>query len=517
MDKVKTVKGELVERSLCKKIGDQFYKVGNTKIKDSGDCYLINDKYIRYDTGFIEYCHITGSYVRKTQFPLLYGVVDIKGKDLVYGYFKHDLTKVFNINLGSETVACICDEIVKILDLKYYPRGGAYYPRKIVSSNIDQAYKGSYVSFNTGNYSLDNNSIALIQQHYQKREGNELTKFMPYSIGIEYETSGGHLPEHLCYRYALVPLRDGSISGHEYVTIPMQPDEISLIGEQCEVLTNHCIVDRLCSVHNHMGGYSKEPIKVLALYELCRRLQEDIFNILPPFKRDSRFFANKKEGKDHSQLLPNLDINIYKEDETFSIDHCFNRLLSFLNEGQLPQKREGRYIHSREENNKWDQKRRYYWVNFIPLFFHDKATVEFRAHHGTLNKDKVYNWIWITNAFMRYADAYPELILRKKIKITLNDVLLGYVDDFGKGEGNKEIADQLIKYTAARYQTFFKHLMHDDIYCDKEFSNDRNFKWEITGIKATDSSEKSQDSGEIWDFEEQEQPEPIIDFLIPAK
>ena len=38
----------------------------------------------------------------------------------------------------------------------------------------------------------------------------ELAKFMPYTFGIEYETSMGYIPQDVCFRNGLIPLRDGS-------------------------------------------------------------------------------------------------------------------------------------------------------------------------------------------------------------------------------------------------------------------------------------------------------------------
>ena len=53
--KVITIKGEEVLISKCRKFNKLYYKIGDPKIKDSGDCYLISEKYYREETGQIVY------------------------------------------------------------------------------------------------------------------------------------------------------------------------------------------------------------------------------------------------------------------------------------------------------------------------------------------------------------------------------------------------------------------------------------------------------------------------------
>ena len=39
-----------------------------------------------------------------------------------------------------------------------------------------------------------------------------LAKYLKYTFGLEFETSQGYVPEDVCYRDGLIPLRDGSIT-----------------------------------------------------------------------------------------------------------------------------------------------------------------------------------------------------------------------------------------------------------------------------------------------------------------
>lgn len=501
---VETINGKKVKKSLCRKIGDKYYLIGDITIKDSGDCYLIDEKYVRSNSGFIEYDHIKGQYIRKTQADLIYGIVEVDGTDYIMGWFSHDPTRVFNVIRNNNTVPCICDEVTKFL--VYSTQYNAYVdPREMrVDRNIANQPKGVYSSFGANIYSVDEESINLARKHYIDCKEAEISPFILYTVGLEYETSSGQLPEHLCYRYGLIPLKDGSIQGYEYVTTPLSPGELDIINKQCEVLSQYCNTNMYCSLHNHMGGYPIDKMKVLALYELCRRVQDEIFAILPPFKRDVRFIANKKETKDHCQLLPRLDIRIYNEEgklDNKMLNQSFAYLATFFNDGVPPKVNNGVLVHTREGANKWDYKRRYYWVNFIPLLFKKQRTVEFRAHHGTLNKYKVMNWLWITNAIMRYADMNTELILKSEAKIRLEDVLKGYIKDFGTD--GSEYAESIIKYARQRYKYFSKHLLEDDIYCEREFNYDSSYTWpEGQEKKVTVLKEKSPTTGVNWALEE---------------
>ena len=109
----------------------------------------------------------------------------------------------------------------------------------------------------------------------------ELAKFMPYTFGIEYETSMGYIPQDVCFRNGLIPLRDGSISGLEYSTTVMQGnDGLNLVYQQLEALRKFTYFNKECSLHVHMGGYPIDPMAIYALYRVCYFLQEEMAEFL---------------------------------------------------------------------------------------------------------------------------------------------------------------------------------------------------------------------------------------------
>ena len=98
--KVITIKGEELPISQCRKFTNLYYKIGDVNIKDSGDCYLINGKCYREETGLIVYNYSVNQYVILDN-TLIRGVVDILENELIIGYFnKNDLkySKVIDKN-----------------------------------------------------------------------------------------------------------------------------------------------------------------------------------------------------------------------------------------------------------------------------------------------------------------------------------------------------------------------------------------------------------------------------------
>lgn len=48
---ITTINGEELPISKAKKFTNGYYKIGDVNVENSGDCYKINDKFYRYETG----------------------------------------------------------------------------------------------------------------------------------------------------------------------------------------------------------------------------------------------------------------------------------------------------------------------------------------------------------------------------------------------------------------------------------------------------------------------------------
>ena len=109
-----------------------------------------------------------------------------------------------------------------------------------------------------------------------------LSKYLKYTFGLEFETSQGYVPEDVCYRDGLIPLRDGSITGPEYSTVILKGGEgLSLLHQQIETLKEYTNFNKECSLHVHLGGYPLKPDTIYNLYLVCKSIEPELENMLP--------------------------------------------------------------------------------------------------------------------------------------------------------------------------------------------------------------------------------------------
>lgn len=125
----------------------------------------------------------------------------------------------------------------------------------------------------------------------------KLSEFLRYSFGLEFETSQGYVPEDLCFRDGLIPLRDGSISGVEYSTVVLNGnDGIALLEQQLQTLDKYTNFNKECSLHIHFGGFPLDASKLFNLYVLCKKLEGELIRILPEYTFNSaQYKANQKD------------------------------------------------------------------------------------------------------------------------------------------------------------------------------------------------------------------------------
>lgn len=129
-----------------------------------------------------------------------------------------------------------------------------------------------------------------------------LAKYLKYTFGLEFETSQGYVPEDVCYRDGLIPLRDGSITGPEYSTVVLKGGEgLSLLHQQVETLKEYTDFNKECSLHIHLGGYPLNPDTIYNLYLVCKTIEPELEDILPALTFNSAEY--KGNGKDYCKRL----------------------------------------------------------------------------------------------------------------------------------------------------------------------------------------------------------------------
>ena len=213
---------------------------------------------------------------------------------------------------------------------------------------------------------------------------------LKYTFGIEYETAVGMIPENICFRDGLIPLRDGSISGVEYsTTILKSNDGVNLVKQQCETLKKYTDFNKECALHIHFGGYPVRGIFLFSLYSLLYTIQSTLTNYTNEYVFNTRKY--KRNGKDYCKSLPRFS-NFNHMYETFVGD-------KFKNSLRKPHPADV------DHNHKWQIGARYYWVNFINMMCYESPkTVEFRFLRPSYNFSKIYTWILVLNGLLMCAE-----------------------------------------------------------------------------------------------------------------
>lgn len=211
---------------------------------------------------------------------------------------------------------------------------------------------------------------------------------LPYTFGLEFETSAGYIPEEELYRTGLIPLRDGSITGLEYSTIVLGGNNgINTLREQLEILKEYTIFDKECSLHIHYGSFTLTPEVLLRLNNLFAG--SDIDNYVVPYAfHTSQYKAN---GKDYC----------VKNRQYMSFDRMYSSLVGKNYFGSLfmphPADTSG--------DRKWNISSRYKALNLVNAICYNNAkTAEFRFLRPTYNFDKILVWLFVLGAFVKYAE-----------------------------------------------------------------------------------------------------------------
>ena len=238
---------------------------------------------------------------------------------------------------------------------------------------------------------IDNFIIFKDKQYVVNSYHFPISNYFKYTFGLEFETSVGIIPEEICFRDGLIPLRDGSITGNEYSTVVLKGEPgFNLLYQQLKTLRQYTRFDKECSLHMHIGGFPLEPNKILSLYNLCYLVQNELQTILPAYT--FRTASYKASGKDYCKLLPH----------SFTTFTALYKTLTHLPfYGNLEQPHPDDVGRER----KWQIHERYYWANILNLICYKvNKTMEFRMLRPTYNLEKILFWMYVFNALLIYAE-----------------------------------------------------------------------------------------------------------------
>ena len=359
------------------------------------------------------------------------GIVYIDTNYIEYGYFDMDYLNIPLFDSGNITYI----DRLEHCKVPIYWRGdlGCYSLKRSEANNIVKESKHMF-HYPVGRGRVYNFSKVTIKPSPIKvAPEKEFEYIKQFTFGLEFETSAGNIPWLDCLENNLVPLYDGSINGHEYVTFPLSSNELPLIKQHLLLLDMHTTYDQDCSLHIHFGNFPIEYSKIESLCKFWNAFQWKLQKYIPAFSYYVERYKSNGKAYNKPLTVRNLDSfyrsttgNIYSDDNSFYLPNLYDA----------------------QEIRKWEVSGRYYNMNIMHLISGDKhKTVEFRFLRPTVNYSEVKWYILILSAFLNYVinakdNKYSKLTVDKVIKFTFpaditNKLIL---------EGNKFIALQKVQY-----------------------------------------------------------------------
>ena len=502
--KVITIKGEELPISQCRKFNKLYYKLGNINIQNSGDCYLINGKCYREETGLIVYNYSIKEYVILND-NLLQGVVDVADGNLIIGYFNNNTkySKITDKNGKSHWLYNV-EIFNNNKEYREHLSTGNFYHISTL-----QAWKFNKIEFPNKNYKYSlpydskgiiGNNLKNYNENYNPEISQNIKNYAPLlenlSFGLEFETTKGHIPDRVLNQYGLIPLRDGSISGIEYVTVPMEGEK----GLQCtadilkELKKRTSYSDKTCSLHLHLGDIPRTKEFILAFFKVGMKIQDEMFQMFPLYKKYNYHIKNKN----YSAPLPTFEILSQLDPiiDSRNIDENFGILYKYLSMGQdfksVGNNLENVLSHPADPNGnqKWNVKTRYYLYNILPLIFGNKQTIEFRIHTPTYDVNKILPFIFMNSLIVNFVIRNQKLILNRKNFInswSLLDILYMQIDQYDIPNRNK-FKDLLYSYIEIRKNYCENQILKGNIVgTESEIPSPTHINW----LKGQETKEKS--------------------------
>jgi hypothetical protein len=481
---VKTITGETEYRRNCRKIKDKYYVQGE-------QCFLVGDTWYAYTSKLITFDYEKGVYVLIKDTPLVYGVAEFKEDGSpIMGYFTENRYNNILVNIqGIGSVRCLNQQVLEKGGYIENISDGVWHRRKGLSpaevSNFSKIT--SRKVYREKGYNIEDNAEEFRNKILAYKESPikiparavRLAKMLGNTtVGMEVETALGYVPDHIQNRHGIVICRDGSIDNAEYVTVPMHGAKcLCNIKYFAEELSKRTIPDIKCSFHIHLGTVPDDRLFIVALWALAIKIQDELYTMFPGFKT----YWEKFKKKDYNQKVRKLGIATLKTTFTNQeyhayIDDAYYRIHKFLNDGHEPDDRFNRNNHQHVRSQKWERAGRYYWINFMNMFFSERKTIEFRLHQATTNGQKMVNWLFICNAILKYAEKNARKILSSADKISLNEVLDYYKDNFKTKEADF-LSRYLKAYVEDRKQYFANDNARGDYESRKELVGDKTYSF----------------------------------------
>jgi hypothetical protein len=495
---VTTINGDVKLRSECRLIEGEYYLIGDINVENSGDVYNIDGRYIRFSTNRIVFDHYHKQYKLKNS-SLTHGIINFEDKQPVFGYFtSNDLYNV-QIQLENFSQYVVMSEDTIPLTYREERSTGIYYHISLLPAirankikNVDKRYKESLP------YDSKGITDGFAQKHYANYKPiihHNVSKYASalrnLTFGLEFETVKGIISNNKLNVLPLIPLRDGSIPGIEYVTIPLSGElGIQALLDSITELSKRTEYDDSCALHLHIGNIPRTPEFILAFYKVMSYFEDEMYEMFPLYKKYNFDVKRKNYSKPfpinkiNSQLEPSIDI-----DNTKQLLANFNILFKYFSEGEnfsyYDNNLKNVHYHPRDADQraKWNINTRYHAVNFVPLMFVNKQTIEFRIHTPTYDHSKIMNFLLLNSFLINFTMDNTRKILKEPTLLPRIGCLRSFIDSYVYEslpfkENKSTFCEELRTYVSYRKQLSYEQKSRGSITGDESaIIIPKNFSW----------------------------------------
>lgn len=350
---VETFDGTIASKRDCRFIKGEFY------LKNK-QCFLIDDVWYRVNSGFIVFDHEKGSWVVVKSNPqLVKGVIgyDDNKKEIILGMFSPNPYKNVSISLkNGMSFNCINVDVLPIGVFKEDPRNMNFVPieQKITKGvpantfgNHNYPFTLQYCVKHYDSTSMDmfNNILKRNVNYTKSNIASYASCIGDYSFGLEFETCRGKIPNYRLLDTGLVPLRDGSIAGIEFATIPLSGKKgVAILEEACENLSKYTTFSEQESLHLHIGNTMSTKRYIGYLYTVCCILEKEIYSMFPRYYAQTSKF--KARGRDYNMPLKREYVGMTAEE-------TFDNIAFYLSSGKKYQGFGAAHPSDPEGQHKW--------------------------------------------------------------------------------------------------------------------------------------------------------------------
>lgn len=488
---VTTVGNDVEYRRNCRFILNKFYVIDR-------DVFCINETWYRIDGGGIIFDNEKQEWILKTNSKhLIKGIIGFNKDVPIISHFSENIyNNVYSTSRKWGNLLAMNSQILEDNGFFEDIAQGKWYSSKDYSTS-DIRFKKSIrneKNFTDRGYNIEDNDrdFRYKTKAYEEyalpisTKAKNMSKFLGnLTFGCELEISQGTLPEHILTRHGIVICRDGSIDGGpELVTVPTAGAKgLQNIVTLCEELNGRSMVSIACAFHVHFGNVPTDKLFLTAFWLLCRKIQDELFQMFPYYKTDhsgvKRKNYNQKLGKLGIHPLVNKD----KDSYDYYLRDVYIKIFDFLCEGRISIDELDKRTRAHPIKQKWERKNRYFWANIMNMFFGNRNTLEFRLHGPSKNSHKIVNWIFICTAIIKYAEKNAlDIITTKSTSISLKEVFGIFGELHPKDDQASFLGDYLYAYYEERKRAFKKDIDKGDKISMWDIDNDDDYRFSYAGV-----------------------------------